>query len=195
MTRKVGKFTFRKNSLKYSVLALDKYSTEAIWARRYADIDTSLGSDFPFHRNMNYVGLVTNTTHEIYSGPAKIDIPTDSIPGFVFNSSCVDQSYGDYYNTFYYTECSKYSMRDGRGEIWESQLGDTKILFGQDRILDIDLVNGGYDLLFYNFDNDHMAVMRLKFEVMSAGGIKERLEPLVISKLLLEDSNFRIVLI
>jgi hypothetical protein len=195
ITRKVGKFTFRKNSLKYNVLALDRYSTEAIWARRYADIDTSLGSNFEFRRNGNYVGLVTNTTYKLWTDPTEIDIPTNSIPGFVFNSSCVDSSFKKYYDTFYYTECSKYSAKDQRGRIWESQLIDTKILFGQDRLLDIDLVNGGYDLLFYNYDNHHYSVMNTKFEVSAAGGIYESFETLMISKHVLENSNLRIVLI
>ena len=67
ITRTVGKFTFRKNSLAYEVKDID-YHTDTLWGKRYENEDLTLKSHFDFNLNKFYIGVVTNFTYELNNG-------------------------------------------------------------------------------------------------------------------------------
>ena len=94
---------------------------------------------------------------------------SDMAPGYVLHPFCNDTDFSSIKN--YYSEnCINYSVNYINDDLSNSEQA-IKIIFEQDRLLDVDLANASYDLLLYNYAHEQYVVFRLGFEVQTGGGV------------------------
>ena len=135
-----------------------KHNNQASWGKRYKEQDLSHNEEHEFSMNKFHIGVVTNITYEFYNGEM-INMASDKAPGFVMTPFCNDTNYEDIEN-FYSEYCLNYSQNYLNDDLHDSRMA-TKILFEQDRVLDIDLINASYDLLLYNYAKEQYVILRI----------------------------------
>ena len=141
ITKKVGKLTFRKDNIKFSVESVNDYGLSALSGKRYISNSYAINQQPKYGMVEEFVTKVLNITYHLHNGDS--NLPSDSITGFVMNSSCADD---DIFNStleaskgnYYAQNCLPASLKDTYGDYMQTNFRGIQKIFEADRLLDVD---------------------------------------------------------